>query len=314
MTTPDEARGNDVEQWRHSHEFHLDSLEQERATSKVLWLTAGAMVLEIAAGFLFGSMALLADGWHMATHATAFGVTLFAYRYARAHADDPSYSFGTGKVSILGGFASAIALLMVAVLMVAESVHRFVDPQAIRFNAALVVAAFGLAVNLVSAWLLHEQHHRNADDHNMRSAYLHVVTDALTSVLALVALLFGKFLGWHWMDPMMGIVGAALIARWSVELVRDSGGILLDGSAGPATRERIVQALEAGGENVVTDLHVWKVGPRDYAAIISLGTRTPRGADYYKGLIGHLGDVSHVSVEVNVIDDEASVAGAAMQQ
>ncbi len=298
-----------TERWLHSHEFHLDSERQERATAKVLVLTAVAMVFEIIAGMVFGSMALLADGWHMGTHATAFGVTLFAYRYARAHAGDPAYSFGTGKVSVLGGFASAVALAFAALLLVGESAHRLIEPRAIQFDAALVVALLGLIVNLISAGLLYS-HHRDhgARDHNIRSAYLHVVTDALTSFLAIVALGFGKYLGWIWMDPLTGIVGAILIARWSYQLIRDSSHILLDGSAGDTTHELIRAAIEADADNVMTDLHVWKIGPDDFAAIISLGTRKPRPADYYKQLIGHVEELSHVSVEVNVIqsdDDEA---------
>ncbi len=298
-----------TERWLHSHEFHLDSERQERATAKVLLLTAVAMIFEIVAGMVFGSMALLADGWHMGTHATAFGMTLFAYRYARAHAGDPAYSFGTGKVSVLGGFASAIALAFVALLMVGESAHRLIEPRAIQFDAALVVAVLGLIVNLVSASLLYS-HHRDhgARDHNIRSAYLHVITDALTSLLAIVGLGFGKYLGWIWMDPLMGIVGSILIARWSYQLIRDSSHILLDGSADDTTRELIRAAIEADADNVMTDLHVWKIGPDDFAAIISLGTRNPRPADYYKQLIGHVEELSHVSVEVNVIqsdDDEA---------
>ena len=291
-----------TERWLHSHEFHLDSENQERATAKVLLLTAVAMVFEIVAGTVFGSMALLADGWHMGTHATAFGVTLFAYRYARAHAGDPTYSFGTGKVSVLGGFASAVALAFAALLLMGESAHRLIEPRAIECDAALVVAVLGLIVNLISAGLLYS-HHRDlgARDHNIRSAYLHVITDALTSFLAIVALGFGKYLGWIWMDPLTGIFGSILIARWSYQLIRDSSHILLDGSAGDATRQLIRAAIEADADNVMTDLHVWKIGSNDFAAIISLGTRTPRPADYYKQLIGDVDGLSHVSVEVNVI-------------
>ena len=294
----------DAEAWRHSHEFHLESTAQERATGQVLALTAVAMVIEIAAGIAFGSMALLADGWHMGTHATAFGVTLFAYRYASRHAGDVNYSFGTGKVSVLAGFASAVALVFVALLMAGESIHRLLSPRAIAFNAALLVAAFGLVVNLLSASLLHKQHHRHAEhDHNIRAAYLHVITDALTSVLAIIALTCGKYFGWLWMDAAMGLLGAALIARWSIELLRDSSRILLDGSAGAGTRTRVRTAIEADADNIVTDLHVWKIGPNDYAAIISLGTHNPRPADHYKQLIAHFDDLSHVSIEVNVLRD-----------
>jgi cation diffusion facilitator family transporter len=297
-----------VEQWCHSHEFDLDSAQQERATTKVLVLTVVTMVAELAAGLAFGSMALFADGWHMATHAAAFGVTLFAYRYARAHARDPAYSFGTGKVSVLGGFASAVALAFVALLMIGESLHRLIVPVPIRFDAALAVAALGLVVNLVSARLLNaHQHEHGAHDHNLRAAYLHVLADALTSILAIVALLCGKYLDQGWLDPVTGVLGSALIARWSWGLIRDSSRILLDGSAGPGTRARVQAAIEADGATV-TDLHVWRVGPHKYAVIISLETPVLRSADHYKSLISAVEDLSHVSVEVNLTGGEPSAA------
>ena len=290
--------------WSHSHEFHLESAGQERATAKVLLLTAGAMIIEIIGGLWFSSMALLADGWHMATHATAFGVTLFAYRYARRHANNPAYSFGTGKVSVLSGFASAVALLFVAVLMVAESVHRLLTPREIMFDAALGVAVFGLLINILSAWLLHGQHHQHHEhDHNIRSAYLHVLTDALTSVLAIVALALGKWLGWLWMDAAMGIVGAALIARWSLQLIGDSATILLDGSASAGVRDAVRTALEAGGQATVTDLHVWRVGPRDHAVIVSLLASDGTSVADYKSRIADLPGLSHISIEINVVPD-----------
>lgn len=290
----------DVAGRRHRHDFHLESAAQERATRRVLVLTATAMVVEIAAGYYFGSMALLADGWHMGTHATAFGVTLFAYAFARRRAADPRYSFGTGKVGVLAGFASAVALLGVALMMAMESGHRLVEPQTVRYDAALVVAAAGLAVNLVSALLLGgARADHGGHDHNLQSAYLHVLTDALTSVLAIVALLFGKYLGWTAMDPLMGLAGAVLIGRWSVQLIRDSAAILLDGSADEGTRARIRGLIEAEPGTLITDLHVWKVGPRDYAAIISLSAAEPGSPDHYKRRLSTLDELSHVSVEVN---------------
>jgi cation diffusion facilitator family transporter len=228
-----------LEQWQHDHDFHLDSSHGERRTRYVVLLTAVMMVVEIAAGYLYGSMALLADGWHMGTHVAALGISLFAYGYARRHADDPRYSFGTGKVSSLAGFASAVALAVVALMMGAESVQRLLSPQTIHFDEAILVASVGLAVNLLSAWLLrddHSHHHHGHDephhhhDHNLRAAYLHVLADALTSLLAIVALLCGRALGWVWMDALMGIVGALVIAKWGLDLIRETGGVLLDGT------------------------------------------------------------------------------------
>lgn len=230
----------DVRRWQHTHRFTSDSASAEQSATRVMLLTAGMMLVEIVAGMLFGSMALLADGWHMATHVAAFGITLFAYRYARSHADNPRFTFGTGKVSVLGGFASAVALAVVALVMALESVLRMVEPQEIRFNEAIGVAAIGLLVNLVCGMLLHGHHdhdvHADCDhdghhhhDHNLRAAYLHVVADALTSVFAIVALVSGKYFGWVLLDPLMGLVGAAVISRWAWGLVRDTGHILLDG-------------------------------------------------------------------------------------
>ncbi len=194
------------------HDFHHGHAQGERRVHLVLLLTLLTMVVEVVAGFIFNSMALTADGWHMATHAAAFGITLFAYRYARRHADNPRFSFGTGKVSVLGGFASAVALGVVAVLMAVESIHRIVEPLAIRFDEAIGVAVLGLVVNLVSAVLLKGEHHHHGhghhhEDHNLKAAYLHVLADALTSVAAIVALTFGRFLGWAVLDPVMGVVG-----------------------------------------------------------------------------------------------------------
>ena len=240
---------HNLEQWQHSHDFSVNQDRAEKNTKIVMLLTAVTMVAEIVAGTLFGSMALLADGWHMATHVAAFGITVFAYQYARSHATDPKYTFGTGKVSVLGGFASAIALAVVALIMAVESVVRLFQPQAIQFNEAIGVAIIGLTVNLASAWLLqdhhdhhhdhhhqdHHDHHHDRDDHdhqdhNLRAAYLHVLADALTSVFAIVALFSGKLFGWVWMDAVMGLVGAGVIAKWSYGLVRDTGLILVDGA------------------------------------------------------------------------------------
>lgn len=277
----------------------------ERRTHKVIALTAVMMVVEIAAGAVYGSMALLADGWHMGTHVAALGITVFAYRYARRHAHDPRYSFGTGKMGVLGGFASAVALGVVALLMAVESLTRFFEPAAIRFNEAMLVAVTGLAVNLVSAALLggHEhdegEAHAHHHDHNLRAAYLHVLADALTSLTAIVALATGKLLGWVWMDPLMGIVGAAVITRWSYGLLRDTSVILLDGNADEATVVAMRRALEAQAGSRVSDLHVWHIAPHRLAAIVTVETDTPLPPAHYQQALAAVAPLSHVTVEVN---------------
>jgi len=224
-----------LSQWKHAHRFYIVNEQGERNTMRVIILTIVMMGIEVTAGILYGSMALLADGWHMGTHATALGITAFAYFYARRHADDPRYSFGTGKVGVLGGFTSAVVLAVVAILMSVESLERLISPEAIRFNEAIVVAIIGLVVNLVSAFLLQGGHHDHGHneahhhhDHNLRAAYFHVLADALTSVLAIVALFAGKIFGWNWMDPFMGIVGAIIISRWAYGLLQETSKVLLD--------------------------------------------------------------------------------------
>ncbi|UCD49615.1 MAG: CDF family Co(II)/Ni(II) efflux transporter DmeF [Phycisphaerales bacterium] len=294
-----------LHQWRHDHNFSVIQQHGERRTIQVLLLTAVTMIVEITAGLTFGSMALLADGWHMGTHVAAFGITIFAYRYARRHADSARFSFGTGKVSVLGGFASAVALVVVAFMMALESIHRLFSPQTIRFNEAIGVAVLGLTVNLLSAWILQSHHrheqghgHGHHHDHNLRAAYLHVLADAFTSVLAIGALVAGKVFGWHWLDPVMGLVGAGVITKWAHGLVKETGSILLDGSIEGQTRERIVKTIEADRDNRVTDIHIWKVGPDHYAAVISIVTHYPQSADRYKQLIADQANLAHVTVEV----------------
>ena len=302
----------DVNRLKHEHQFHLEGQEQaERRTYYVIGLTLTTMVVEIAAGTIFGSMALLADGWHMGTHAAALGITAFAYAYARRHAENPVYTFGTGKVGVLGGYTSAVILGVIALMMLWESGRRLVNPVPIRFNEAILVACLGLVVNLLSAYLLmgsrhrhgerdeHEHDHTHHQDHNIRAAYLHVIADALTSVLAIIALTTGRFFGWVWMDPIMGIVGAFIIARWSYGLLRDSSKVLLDGEARAGITASIRQTLESEGDNRVSDLHVWRVGAHDFAAIITLLTHDPRPPDHYKSLLSRYPELSHVTVEVH---------------
>jgi cation diffusion facilitator family transporter len=304
-----------LENWQHSHDFSVSNARGERRTRYVLVLTALTMIVEIAAGSVFGSMALLADGWHMATHVAAFLIAIYAYHYARKHADNPAFAFGTGKVGVLGGFASAVALAVVALVMLLESMQRFIDPHLIHFNEAIGVACLGLLVNVISALLLKEDHshhhahhhddHDHDHDHNIRAAYLHVLADALTSLLAIVALLSGKYFGWNWMDPVMGIVGAAIITRWSYGLLRQTSPILLDGSIGEEYQAAIQEAIERDADNRVCDIHIWKVGANHYAAIISLVTHFPKAAAHYKALLSDFHRLSHVTVEVNACDGDA---------
>lgn len=314
--------------WQHPHVFGQDRRRPgESRTLIVIVLTATMMVVEVAAGLVFGSMALLADGLHMASHAAALGISAFAYIYSRRHAHDPRFSFGTGKVNALGGFAGAVLLLVFALVMAWESVERVAFPVAIAFNQAIFVAFLGLLVNGVSMWILGHHgghHHGNAHDdydrqhadggghggvhghrhdhhhdHALRSAYLHVLADALTSLLAIFALLTAKYFGLIWMDPLMGIVGAALIVRWSYGLLRDSGGVLLDRQAPAEVREHIRAAIGRDAGNLIGDLHVWAIGPKIYSAIVSIATRDPKPPEHYKRLIPPELGVVHVTIEVH---------------
>jgi cation diffusion facilitator family transporter len=299
-----------VEKWQHSHDFSIKNEKANRRTKYVLLLTAVTMIVEILAGSIFGSMALLADGWHMGTHVAAFMITIFAYRYARIHADDPAYTFGTGKVSVLGGFASAVALAVVALFMLIESLQRMIDPHAIQFNEAIAVASLGLFINIVSAFLLKDDHHHgdhdhhHHHDHNLRAAYLHVLADALTSLLAIFALVSGKYFGWDWLDPVMGVVGAVIITRWSYGLIKQTSSILLDGSIEEKYQAAVVKAIEKDSDNQISDIHIWKVGANHYAVIISLVTHFPKSTEYYRELLKDFHKLSHITIEVNKCDDE----------
>jgi len=294
-----------LETWRHRHDFAVIHDQGERRTFQVLLLTATTMVIEITAGAVFGSMALLADGWHMGTHVAAFMISLFAYRFARKHEQDPAFTFGTGKVGVLGGFASAVALLVVALVMSVESIQRFFKPQEIHFNEAIGVAVMGLGVNLISALLLQDSRHPDHvhghphPDHNLKAAYFHVLADALTSVLAIVALVCGKFFGWKWLDPTMGIIGALVITRWSYGLVKETGPILLDENPEEEKKAAIKILVESDADNRISDLHLWKVGPGDYALIVSLVTHFPKPAEHYKALLENISGLAHITIEVN---------------
>lgn len=306
-------------QWQHSHNYRIDTGEGERKTLMVVILTAVMMVVEISAGMIFGSMALLADGWHMGTHVAALGITLYAYRYARNHQNDRRYTFGTGKVGALGGFAGAVGLAVVALIMGLESVESLFAVRTIQYTEAIAVAIVGLIVNLASAMLLrdhdhghdhghshghhHEHDHGHDHDHghedqNRRAAYLHVLADTLTSVTAIVALLIGRQLGWSWLDSAMGLVGALVITRWSYGLLRSTSRVLLDGNVPEDTIEEIRAAVESDADNRISDLHVWQVAPENLSAIVSVVTHYPRPVEHYKHLLDGIEDLTHVTVEV----------------
>jgi cation diffusion facilitator family transporter len=326
-----------LSQWQPHHVFlGAGHATHELRTRLIIVLTAVMMVVEIAAGLAFGSMALLADGWHMATHAGALGLTALGYAYSRRHTDDPRFSFGTGKIGDLAGFSSALILALIAALMAYESVVRLYAPEPIAFDEAIAVAVLGLAVNLVSAYLLGTGHHGHvpdhdgdhADDHdddhdhehdrghaghahahghhadhNIRSAYVHVLADALTSILAIVALIAGRFYGWVWLDPVMGVVGGVVIARWSFGLMRDTARVLLDCDPTPGLAATLRAAIEAPTDDAdgdrVADLHVWRVGPGHLAVVLSLVTHHPHAPAHYKALIARHVRSTHVTVEVN---------------
>ncbi|WOT06698.1 CDF family Co(II)/Ni(II) efflux transporter DmeF [Shewanella youngdeokensis] len=313
------------QKWTHQHRFTSDNNSGERNTAIVLLLTLVTMIAEIIAGTIYGSMALLADGWHMGTHAAAFLITLFAYRYARKHADSTLFSYGTGKVSVLGGYTSAVALGLVAIVMLVESTARIFNPQDIHFNQAILVAIIGLVVNVVSVFLLkdhhshehghshshshshshnyeHEQknnHHHGHEDHNLKAAYFHVLADALTSLLAIGALLLGKYVGLNWLDPVMGIVGAVIISRWAWGLMRQTGPILLDASMAQQPLAEVKQLVEQEGDTVV-DLHVWKISADHFAASLIVVSQDGRDSSYFKAKLAQVTALSHVTVEVHM--------------
>lgn len=293
---------SNIKKWQHKHNFVNNKTQNERRTYYVLILTVITMIIEITAGTVYGSMALLADGWHMSTHAAAFLITIFTYRYARKHADNESFTFGTGKVAVLGGFASAVTLGLVAVFMFAESIHRLISPQIIQFNEAITVAVIGLSVNIISAFLLKEDHHHHTNhhhhDHNLKAAYFHVLADAFTSLLAIFALIAGKYLGWSWVDALMGIVGSIIISKWAIGLIQQTSPILLDASIDVKYKNKIIQQLEES-EVQVCDIHIWRISADHYSLIISLVTDKPEPVHHYKKLLEKFDKISHITIEVN---------------
>lgn len=295
-----------IEKWQQDHDFVIANKRGETRTRYVLLLTALTMVAELIAGTVFGTMALLADGWHMATHVAAFLITLYAYHYAKKHANNPSFAFGTGKVSVLGGFTSAIALGVVAVMMALESVERLFSPQQIQFNAAIAVAILGLTVNLVSALLLKEHHDEqyHHHDHNLKAAYLHVLADALTSILAIAALIAAKYAGLIWLDPIVGIVGAIIISVWALSLIKETSPILLDGSIDETYLEAIRTRIEQDADNRIADFHIWHISAHHYAAIITIISDAPKPTAYYKNLLADFNRLSHLTIEVHPCQDK----------
>jgi len=293
-------------EWDHSHDFGVDNKQNKSKVKIVFWLTTVIMIVEIAAGTWSGSMALLADGWHMGTHSAAFLITIFAYAYAKKHANNKDFSFGTGKVNYLGGFASAVALAIVALMMALESIDRLIEPQTIYFNEAIAVAVIGLIVNIASVFVLHDDHHHEGHDHhhhhdhNLKAAYFHVLADTLTSLLAIVALLAGKYFGWIWMDAVMGIVGAIVISRWSYGLIKESSHVLLDKSANTLTLTKAIDAVTVENGTIIRDIHIWKIAPGHQAIILSIAAKIPLEASHYKKLIQQkLPGLSHISIEVS---------------
>jgi cation diffusion facilitator family transporter len=307
-----------IDQWTHDHVFLSSRHDRnERRTRFVVVLTAAMMVGEITAGWAFGSMALLADGWHMGTHAAALGIAALAYLFARRQAANSSFTFGTGKFGDLAAFSSAIILALIAAQIAYESVIRLFHPVPIVYGEAIVVAVLGLVVNLVSAWLLrddHDHHHGHDHDHahdhshghhhdnNLRAAYVHVLADAATSLLAIAALVVAMVSNWVWADPAVGIIGSLVIASWAYGLIRASGAVLLDVNADNGLEETIRSRIESKGDRV-TDLHLWQIGPGHHAAVISVVSDHPLPPATYKRRLGGLRGLSHITVEVETCPD-----------
>ncbi len=298
---------SNLQNWQHEHVFGQDRKRAgELRTIIVIVITTSMMIVEITTGLIFGSMALLADGLHMASHAIALAINAFAYIYARRHAHDIRYSFGTGKVNALAGFAGAVLLAIFAMVMVWGSIERLIYPIEIAYNQAIMVAVLGLIINGTSVFILghdedhdHDHHgHHHHHDHNLRAAYLHVLADALTSLLAIVALFVAKFIGLVWMDPLMGIVGAILVSRWSLGLLHTTSAVLLDNQGPDQLEAKIIQCIE-DDDNRVVDLHLWSIGPKIYSVIISVLACDPQSPEYYKELIPSNLGLVHLTVEVN---------------
>ena len=295
----------------HSHAFDEGNPLAERNTSRAMWLTIAMMVVEIGGGWLYNSMALLADGWHMSSHALALGLSAFAYSCARRYAKDRRFAFGTWKIEILAGYTSAILLLCVAGLMAFQSIERLITPLPIHYSQAIVLAAIGLAINLICAWLLrghhnhghgsghhHDHAHSHHHDLNLRSAYLHVLADAATSVFAIIALAAGMLWGARWLDPVMGIVGAILVTVWAIGLLRDTGKVLLDAEMDAPVVEEVRDVVAGCDPSaIITDLHVWRVGKGKFSCVLSLVTHSRLSADDFRNQLAIHEELVHVVVE-----------------
>lgn len=310
--------------WEPSHDYRPLETTAERQAWRVAALTGATMLVEVVAGYAFNSMALLADGWHMASHMLAIGLTALAYLLARRYAQDPRFAFGTWKVEVLAGFASSLMLLLVVALLAFESLWRLWQPQVIAFDMALWVAVAGLLVNLASAWLLRDSHdhehahtdHDHDHDHvaapagkdlNRHAAFIHVLADALTSVAAIVALSGGLLLGWDWLDPLMGVMGALIIAIWAKGLLIETGKVLLDREMDSPVAERVRSALAQEADTELADLHLWRVGRAQFACIVSVVTHGDGSADRYKARLAGIAELVHVTVEVNRCADKQRV-------
>jgi cation diffusion facilitator family transporter len=316
-----------LSRWAHDHSFSVASDSAEKSTRRVVWITATMMVVEIVAGWWLNSMALLADGWHMSSHTLAIGLSAVAYASSRRYANDRRFAFGTWKIEVLGGFASAILLLGIALLMIVGSLERIVSPQPIRFREAIVIAVLGLAVNVVCALILgkahhdhdahghgsprahHRHQHGHRHDLNLKSAYVHVLADAATSVLAILALSGGWVFGWSWLDPAVGIAGACLVAAWARGLIVDTSKILLDREMDHPIVEEIREAVETGAENGaarIADLHVWRVGKSAYSCALTVVSHDPSlDADVVRRRLARHDEIMHSTIEVHRCPESA---------
>ncbi len=307
---------HDIDSLKHTHIFDEGNPLAERNTRWAVYLTLVMMVAEISGGWIYNSMALLADGWHMSSHALALGLSVFAYAAARRLANDKRFAFGTWKIEVLSGFASALFLVGIAALMLFQSVERLLSPQPIHYNEAISIAALGLLVNLICAWLLKDDHHHHGHDHdhhhghdhshdhrqdlNLRAAYIHVLTDAATSVLAIIALFGGKLWGADWLDPIMGIVGAGLVAIWAVGLLKETGRVLLDAEMDAPVVEEVREVIaDIDFDIEITDLHVWRVGKGKYSCILAVATNSDASADFIREKLSIHDELVHVTVEIN---------------
>lgn len=299
----------EIQRWQHHHNFNQEKKSAERRTLLVVLLTLSTMLIEIIAGWIYNSMALFADGWHMGTHAAALSISLIAYILARKHVNDKRFSFGTWKIEILGAYTSAIFLGLVGLFVLGVSIERIFKPMKIIYDYALIVAVVGLIVNVVSALILqsgHDNHHHNDQENhhhekdlNLQSAYLHVIADALTSIFAILALLGAKYYQWNWLDPFVGMLGSFLIFRWTFMLFKDTSGILLDREMDSPIIKEITEIIETDGDSKISDLHFWRVSQSKYACILSIVAKNPCSIIAYRNKLKGIDKLAHVTIEIN---------------